>query len=72
MEILNDYKTPASKKAFMTREMKAHVDFLKDVAEAVTREHSRGWYLGEFYTARHVLHYSKELIMLQEIKDSIG
>ena len=64
-------KTIASKKAFMTREIKAHVNFLKDVTEAVCREHSKGWYLGDYYTAAHVLHYSKELLMLVEIREAL-
>lgn len=68
-ECLNDYKTIASKKAFMTRAIRSHVDFLKDVVATVTA--GSGWYLGDFYTAAHVLHYSKELVMLQEIKDGI-
>ncbi len=71
-ELLAEKKTDASKKAFMTREMKKHVSFMKDVVEAVTREHSKGWLHGEIFTAYNVKHMAKELVMMQEMRDEIG
>ena len=66
------YKTPASKKARMTRDIRQHVSWLADVKEAVNRTGiSRGHLHGEIFTKHHLRHYTHELAMLQRIADSI-
>lgn len=68
-ELVASYKTPASKKAFLTRTIHQTKETLQDVVLAVS--HSNGWLFGEVYTERHVAILRSEVRMLQQLKSEI-
>lgn len=69
IECLNDYKTNASKKAFLTRELKQLSQFIDDVKRTVGN--SYGWLHGELFTTGHLEHYEKELQLVNELRNAI-
>jgi hypothetical protein len=68
LEILSDYKTIASKKAYMTRAIKQTESFLNDVKEATN---GNGWLHGEIYTLHHVRCINTELQMIKRMREEI-
>jgi hypothetical protein len=71
-ELLLKYKTVASKKAMLTRDIKAHKEFMAEVAEAIGRTTSdKGWYLGNKYSQHDFTHYKNELKLMEDIRNNI-
>lgn len=75
LDILADYKTVASKRAFLTRERKAHVSLLADFTESLANAKKRGEYLGWLHGERinnsHVVHARNEIALIDRLYVSL-
>jgi hypothetical protein len=75
-EILNDYRTTASKKATLTRCAKEVNEHIADLEQALARgkdygSFRGGWLHGEFITDRHIEYARFELRIIAELREQL-
>lgn len=71
-ELVNDYKTNSSKKAFLTREIKAmreHYSDLKKAYENRKKGNSYGWYLGQKVFSFTVREAERNILIIEKFRN---
>ncbi len=73
-EILGEYKTVSSKKAFMTREIKACEEHLESVTKAYDKRNEGihyGWYLGDRIFKSDISRAEMNLTIVKRIREEL-